>query len=186
MPSGPIGTPLTLSPTPPNINYSTEPEKLGRTVKGPIEVRRFSTLQIGERTLRSSQQMLLERDSVGHSRETTARYAGHDPCTNGRVTFGVRLSRRSTFQAATTPARVLNEEEPYAYIRCGKPFDVKSTIECVAAKLGGAFRSSFSRLDAFKMREDWRIVAVTEIGFDRYAAPARPGPRTIDDYLRER
>jgi hypothetical protein len=36
------------------------------------------------------------------------------------------------------------------------------------------------------MCEDCRVVVVTEEGLDPYGAPARPKPRTTDDYLRER
>jgi hypothetical protein len=36
------------------------------------------------------------------------------------------------------------------------------------------------------MCEDCRVSVVTEEGFDPYGAPARPKPRTTDDYLRER
>jgi hypothetical protein len=36
------------------------------------------------------------------------------------------------------------------------------------------------------MCEDCRVGVITEEGFDPYGAPARPKPRTTDDYLRER
>jgi hypothetical protein len=36
------------------------------------------------------------------------------------------------------------------------------------------------------MCEDCRVAAVTEDALDPYAAPARPPPRTSEDYLRER
>jgi len=45
----------------------------------------------------------------------------------------------------------------------------------------------FAKLaDVIKMCEDCRVSVVTEEGFDPYGAPARPKPRTTDDYLRER
>jgi hypothetical protein len=84
---------------------------------------------------------------------------------------------------------VLKQEEPFCCIRCGKPFGVKSTIERVAAKLEGKhwmFKGSAKRLDVLKMCEDCRVIAVTEEDFDPYGAPARPAPRTTEDYLRER
>jgi ferredoxin len=92
------------------------------------------------------------------------------------------------FRAATAAPRVLKEEEPFACIRCGKPFGVKSTIERVAAKLEGKhwmFKGSARRLDILKMCEDCRVTTVTEEDFDPYGAP-RPLPRTTEDYLRER
>jgi ferredoxin len=101
----------------------------------------------------------------------------------------ISLTPRLDFRAATATARVLKQEEPFQCIRCGKPFGVKSTIERVAAKLEGRhwmFKGSPKRLDVIKMCEDCRVAAVTEEDFDPYGAPARPAPRTTEDYLRER
>jgi ferredoxin len=101
----------------------------------------------------------------------------------------ISLTPRLAFRAASAPARVLKEEEPFPCIRCGKPFGVRSTIERVAAKLEGRhwmFRNSAKRLDIVKMCEDCRVAAATEEGLDPYGAPARPKPRTTDDYLRAR
>ncbi|MGH6797403.1 MAG: 4Fe-4S binding protein, partial [Roseiarcus sp.] len=101
----------------------------------------------------------------------------------------ISLTPRLAFGTAASAARVLKQEEPFPCIRCGKPFGVKSTIERVAAKLEGKhwmYRNSPTRLDVIKMCEDCRVAAVTEEGFDPYGAPARPKPRTTDDYLRER
>src|SRR5262249_2293266 len=66
---------------------------------------------------------------------------------------------------------------------------VRSTIERVAAKLEGKhwmFKDSAKRLELIRMCEDCRIAAVTEENFDPYGVPARPAPRTTEDYLRER
>jgi hypothetical protein len=66
---------------------------------------------------------------------------------------------------------------------------VKSTIERISAKLAGRhwmFQDTSSRLELLKMCEDCRVIAVTEQEFDPHGAPARPKPRTTDDYLRER
>jgi ferredoxin len=101
----------------------------------------------------------------------------------------ISLKPQLDFRAATATARVLKQEEPFCCIRCGKPFGVKSTIERVAAKLEGRhwmFKGSAKRLDVLKMCEDCRVIAVSEEGFDPYGAPARPAPRTTEDYLRER
>ena len=99
----------------------------------------------------------------------------------------MRLVPRLDFTAAG--AKVLKEEEPFHCIRCGKPFGTKSTVERVLAKLEGKhwmYQGTPSRLDAIKMCEDCRIVAATEADFDPYGAPARPAPRTSEDYFRER
>ena len=101
----------------------------------------------------------------------------------------ISLVPQLDFRAATLPARVLKEEEPFHCIRCGKPFGVKSTIDRVTAKLEGKhwmFKGAGNRLEVLKMCENCRVVAVTETEFDPYAAPARPNARTTEDYLRER
>ncbi len=101
----------------------------------------------------------------------------------------ISLTPRIAFRAGSAGARVLKQEAPFQCIRCGKPFGVKSTIDRVAAKLEGKhwmYRDSPGRLDVIKMCENCRVAAVTEEGFDPYGAPARPKPRTTDDYLRER
>jgi ferredoxin len=101
----------------------------------------------------------------------------------------ISLAPRLDFRAATSPARVLKEEEPYNCIRCSKPFGTKSSIERVAAKLEGQhwmFKNSKKRLDAIKMCADCRVIAMTEEKFDPFAGPERPRVRTTEDYLRER
>ena len=101
----------------------------------------------------------------------------------------ITLTPQLDFRAATARARVLKEEEPFCCIRCGKPFGVKSSVERVAAKLEGKhwmFKNSAQRLDVIKMCADCRVVAMTEENFDPFGAPARPKPRTTEDYLRER
>jgi len=101
----------------------------------------------------------------------------------------ISLKPRLAFGDAAIAARVLKQEEPFPCIRCGKPFGVRSTIERVVAKLEGKhwmYQNSRRRLDVIKMCEDCRVAAITEEAFDPYGAPARPKPRTTDDYLRER
>jgi ferredoxin len=101
----------------------------------------------------------------------------------------ITLAPQIDFRAATAAARVLKEEEPFRCIRCDKPFGVKSTVERIAAKLEGRhwmYKGSAQRLDIIKMCDDCRVAAVSEQDFDPYGAPARPAPRTTEDYLRER
>ena len=100
----------------------------------------------------------------------------------------ISLMPQLDFRAATASARVVKQEEPFACIRCSKPFGVKSSVERVLAKLEGKhwmFKDSAQRLDVIKMCDDCRVAVMTESDFDPYAAP-RPSPRTTDDYLRER
>src|SRR3954468_5212879 len=101
----------------------------------------------------------------------------------------ISLKPQLDFRAATASARVLKEEEPFCCITCGKPFGVKSSIERVAAKLEGKhwmFQNSAKRLDVIKMCADCRVITMTNENFDPFGAPARPNPRTTEDYLRER
>jgi ferredoxin len=101
----------------------------------------------------------------------------------------ITLRPQLDFRAATALSRVLKEEEPFACIRCGKPFGVKSAIERVTAKLADKhwmFAGEGKRLDVLKMCEDCRVIAATEASFDPHGAPPRPNVRTTEDYLRER
>ena len=101
----------------------------------------------------------------------------------------ISLRPQLDFRVSTAPARVLKEEEPFCCIRCSKPFGVKSSVERVAAKLEGKhwmFQNSAKRLDVIKMCADCRVIVMTEENFDPFGAPARPKPRTTEDYLRER
>ncbi len=101
----------------------------------------------------------------------------------------ISLVPRLDFAAATAPARILKEEEPFFCIACGRPFGVKSTIERISKKLEGRhwmYASGSKRLDVIKMCDDCRVAAVSKEEFDPHGAPQRPKPRTSDDYLRER
>jgi ferredoxin len=100
----------------------------------------------------------------------------------------ITLRPQLDFRAATMTAQVLKEEEPFACIRCGKPFGVKSTIERVAAALAGKhwmYRAADRRLDAIRMCADCRVIAATEAE-ERAGTGPRPAPRTSEDYMRER
>src|SRR5204863_1379162 len=46
----------------------------------------------------------------------------------------ITLKPQIDFRAATSLARVLKEEEPFACVRCGKPFGTRSTIARVTEK----------------------------------------------------
>jgi ferredoxin len=101
----------------------------------------------------------------------------------------ISLKPQIDFRAATAMSRTIKQEEPFACIRCGKPFGVKSSVERVAAKLEGRhwmFKDSKQRLDVIKMCADCRVAAMAEENFDPFGAPKRSAVRTTDDYLRER
>jgi ferredoxin len=62
----------------------------------------------------------------------------------------------------TTPARkearVLNETQPYACIRCGKPFGTLKGIEMMTAKLAGHAMFQGAALERLKMCGDCRVI----------------------------
>ncbi len=101
----------------------------------------------------------------------------------------VTLVPRLAFTAAARVRQTLKEEEPFACIRCAKPFASRSGIERMVERMAG--HSMFAqpgRLDLIKMCEDCRVVAQYEMEeAARPLAGATPRvPRTTDDYLRER
>jgi ferredoxin len=93
------------------------------------------------------------------------------------------------FRRTMARTRTIKEEEPALCIRCNKPFGVKSSVDRVAAKLEGRhwmYTNAGKRLDAIRMCADCRVIAMSEEAFDPFNVPARPKPRTTEDYLRER
>ncbi len=80
---------------------------------------------------------------------------------------------------------VLNEEEPFACIRCDKPFGTKSSVEHVLAKLGGQ-HSMFRNEDAtnlIKMCDDCRVETQAMGTNDPFAQGTRTRVRTTEDYF---
>lgn len=102
----------------------------------------------------------------------------------------ITLEPRVNFAAFEAGPVTLKEEEPFCCTRCAKPFGVKSTVERVLAKLEGQHwmftGANASRLDLIKMCDTCRIEVATSEKMDPYAGPARPAPKTGEDYLRER
>src|SRR3546814_16234510 len=92
------------------------------------------------------------------------------------------------FQAWRAPRRVVKEEEPFHFIRCGTPFGTKSTVERIVAKLEGTHwmfaGENARRLDVVRMCDTCRVDEVSKAGLDPYAGPDRPARRTTENYLR--
>ena len=99
----------------------------------------------------------------------------------------ISLEPRLDFTQAAAEARLLKEEEPFACIRCGKPYGVASSIEAVIAKLvdNPAFAED-GALERLRMCADCRVIAMSEQATDPFAGAPRPLTRTTDDYLSER
>lgn len=103
-------------------------------------------------------------------------------CPEDAITLQPRFDPRDSALAA----RILHEEEPFCCVECGAPFGTASTVRRIVEKLEGRHRmfagSAQSRL--IQMCEDCRIKA--QFGAIHSPDAARPGPRTTDDYLREK
>ncbi len=100
----------------------------------------------------------------------------------------VTLLPRLDLSDAAFAQRVLNEEEPFACISCGKPFGVKSTVERIAAQLAGK-HSMFASPEAarmIRMCDDCRVRAQHHSEGSPFAAGERPRVRTSEDYFRDR
>jgi len=102
----------------------------------------------------------------------------------------IALHPRLDFAAFQAPRLAIKEEEPFCCISCGKPFGTRSTIERIVARLEGRHwmysGANAARIDVVKMCDSCRVQAVMSVSLDPYDAPARPKPRTTEDYLRER
>jgi ferredoxin len=102
----------------------------------------------------------------------------------------IKLAPRIDFEAFETGRTTVKEEEPFHCITCGKAFGVKSTIERITAKLDGKHwmytGEHRARIDLIKKCDTCRVEAMTNAGFDPYAATPRPRAKTTDDYVKER
>lgn len=97
----------------------------------------------------------------------------------------IRLEPRLDLTPQALDATILNEEDPFECIRCGKPFGTKSTVEHILARLGGThsmYRNA-DTIELIKMCDDCRITAQAEGGNDPMAMGSRPRVRTTEDYL---
>ena len=100
----------------------------------------------------------------------------------------ITLEPRLNLADRALSEQVLNEEEPYACIECGRPFGVKSTIERIVAKLEGQ-HSMFTHSDnarLIRMCDDCRVTAQYHGDAAPFAAAPRPRVRTTEDYLKDR
>jgi hypothetical protein len=94
---------------------------------------------------------------------------------------------RLNFTGDARSAMVVKEEEPFACIKCGEPFGVKSSIDQMVEKLSG--HSMFpdeKALDRIKMCPDCRVFDVFDEADTPMVGGTRPKIVTTEDYLKER
>lgn len=105
-------------------------------------------------------------------------------CRNTCPEHVITLQPRFSFREDVRRAVVLKEEEPFACVRCGKPFGTKSSIERIVAQLADKhpmFREP-RMIRTIQMCSDCRVIAQIEDEQHPMAAAPRPLPRTADDY----
>lgn len=101
----------------------------------------------------------------------------------------ITLEPRLSLSPAAMRPEVLNEDEPFACVSCGKAFGSRGTIERITEKLAGKhwmFQSE-ERTRLIQMCDDCRIQHQADLsGGDPFAAGTRPRVRTTEDYLEAR
>ena len=72
----------------------------------------------------------------------------------------ITLQPRLTTGSARKEARVLNETQPYACVRCGKPFGTLKAIEAMLGRLSGHAMFQGAALERLKMCGDCRVIDI--------------------------
>lgn len=105
-------------------------------------------------------------------------------CPEKAITLEPRLDLGETALAQ----QVLNEEEPFACVECGKLFGVKSTIDRIMDKLAGSHPMFATSAQArmIQMCDNCRVNAQFHSENNPFTSRERPRPRTTDDYLSKR
>ena len=108
-------------------------------------------------------------------------------CRNTCPESGITLAPRINFLDAARDAALVKEDEPFACVRCGKPFGVRASIERTVAQLAGhpMFADDPAAVERIGMCEDCRVAVQFEAANPMAARP-RPLTRTTEDDLRER
>lgn len=100
----------------------------------------------------------------------------------------ITLAPRLDLTDAAIGQRILNKEEPFCCVECGKPFGVKSTVEKIIAKLEGkhAMFAEGGAARLIQMCDDCRINAQYHSQNNPLGGGERPRVRTTDDYFSKR
>jgi ferredoxin len=72
----------------------------------------------------------------------------------------IELKPRLLISPVRKEARVLNEMQPYACVRCGKPFGTLKAIESMLGKLAGHSMFQGAALERLKMCADCRVIDI--------------------------
>ncbi len=100
----------------------------------------------------------------------------------------ITLTPRLDLSAEALEQRILNEEEPFACVECGRLFGVKSTIDRIMEKLAGTHPMFATSAQArmIQMCDDCRVNARFHSEDTPFAAGEPRRPRTTDDYYSDR
>jgi len=105
-------------------------------------------------------------------------------CKNTCPESVITLEPRFDFRPEATKRVVLNDEEPFECVSCGKPFAAKSTIEKMLETLGDKhWMFKGDAMERLKMCEDCRVTAQFNADDNPFQSGQRPRPRTTEDYL---
>ena len=100
----------------------------------------------------------------------------------------ITLEARYDFTNAAFEQAVLNEEEPFECVRCGKPFGSAKTVKRISEQLAGKhwMFAGEGEANVIEMCDDCRIQTMSERADNPFAAGSRPRTITTADYLKAR
>jgi len=109
-------------------------------------------------------------------------------CKNTCPETAITLEPRYNFRPEAASAIVINEDEPFACVRCGTAFGSKKAIDGIIAKLEGKhwMFADAQRTELLKMCDNCRVVAMVESSNDPLKVGEVPRVRTTEDYIMER
>jgi len=86
----------------------------------------------------------------------------------------IQLQPRLLLTPQRQDARVVNEQSPYACVRCGKPFGTLKGVEAMLARLSGHSMFQGAALERLKMCGDCRVVDIFTAENEVRIAPEQP------------